>query len=225
MRVKTLILSLIALLVVSIGVGIFLSYTSFDDNKFNHIASGIQSIVVAAGLIVGGIWTLYTFSALGVVSRALAERTEIERRSREEPVLALDLKTAPAAAPGKNERLVTIATTFRNDGKRMLNVQFGQSTLLISKLVVDRKGVSTEGQVTKGTPTMLTEEGLVEVPERLLRAGQSRDIPFVVKVSSPGLYLIQVTANYTGVEDKDGELVASSDVPIRAFTQMITEIQ
>src|ERR671939_400794 len=110
MRVKTLILSLIALLVISIGVGIFLSHTSFDDNKFNHIASGIQSIVVAAGLVVGGIWTLYTFNALGVVSRALAERTEIERRSREEPVLALEIKAVEATTPGNAGRLITIAT-------------------------------------------------------------------------------------------------------------------
>ena len=49
-----------------------------NPEKFNNIASGIQSLLLALAVIIGGVWTLYTFSSLKQVEKAKAELHEMD---------------------------------------------------------------------------------------------------------------------------------------------------
>lgn len=201
-----------------------------DHERFKNLASGIQSVAIVIGIAVGGIWALYTFKALGTANRAQAEInktqaeiSEIERRNIEQPVLAIEVKgSALTSAPDK-AKAIYVEAKFRNDGKRILNVEFTKPTLLVSRIDKDGRPAGSPSSSTE--PGVLNEQGtLEEVGERVLRPNQSRNVPFVVPVSSPGLYLVQIKAIYSGIKLENGALVRSLDEPIQAFTQTIIEV-
>lgn len=199
---------------------------TMDHEKFKNLASGAQSLAIAIAVVIGGVWTLYTFKALGTVNKARAEIREIEHRSNiEQPVLAIELQAKPVTTGGKNVHLVHVEAKFRNDGKRNLNLTFDEPSLTVSKLKLDTNSTEVEGEVISREPTLLNADGTLEqVRERALRPSQSRDVPFVVAVPSPGIYLVQIKATYSGLNLEDGKLVPSSDEPIYAYTQTIVEV-
>jgi hypothetical protein len=67
---------------------------------FEHITAGIQAIVVAGAVLIGGAWTLYTFGALHEKTRAEAEAQELQRKLVGEPTIkgAIDFRKSPGAA-------------------------------------------------------------------------------------------------------------------------------
>ena len=52
-----------------------------DHERFNNIASGIQNIVLILAIIIGGLWTSFTFSTLKTKYKAQAEITELELKN------------------------------------------------------------------------------------------------------------------------------------------------
>jgi hypothetical protein len=49
-----------------------------DTDQFNKIAGGLQSIITALGIAVGGIWVLFTFQYLGTAEKSRAELAELD---------------------------------------------------------------------------------------------------------------------------------------------------
>ena len=72
---------------------------SIDADRFNKFAGGLQSIVTALGIIIAGVWVLFTFRHLGTAEKSRAELAALEIRQREtqetlterQPILAIDL--------------------------------------------------------------------------------------------------------------------------------------
>src|SRR5262245_18699866 len=68
-----------------------------DHERFAHLASGFQSIVIAIAVVVGGVWTAWTFSTLKSAERARSElekaKLELEVQSLRRPVLDLTITT------------------------------------------------------------------------------------------------------------------------------------
>lgn len=52
---------------------------AFSEERFKNITAGVQSIVLSAAVVVGGIWTWGTFSAKLEAENARAQLTKIER--------------------------------------------------------------------------------------------------------------------------------------------------
>jgi len=69
-----------------------------DADRFSKFAAGLQSIITALGVIVGGVWVLFTFGYLGMAAKSRAELAEFDLRQRKaqeelaerQPILAID---------------------------------------------------------------------------------------------------------------------------------------
>jgi hypothetical protein len=64
-------------------------------DDFSKIASGIQSIVTTIGIVIGGVWVLYTFWDLGSAEKAKLDIANAEQElanQQQEPVLSISLK-------------------------------------------------------------------------------------------------------------------------------------
>ena len=69
--------------------------SKLNEESFAKISAGIQSIVTALGIVVGGGWVLYTFGELGAVQKSRAEIAALEHQAIQEPVLLVDIKVDP----------------------------------------------------------------------------------------------------------------------------------
>jgi hypothetical protein len=104
----------------------------FDHEEFKNIASGIQSLIAALGIIIGGILVVYNFWTLGTTNKARAEIAILEHNAVEQPVLQLDMQPTTVLDPERTGRLISVSVKLRNDGKRIVKLQ--PPSLLVSRL-------------------------------------------------------------------------------------------
>lgn len=195
-----------------------------DLEAFKNLTTGIQSLVIAGATIVAGVWAIYTFNALGTVSRAAAERAELERRSRQEPVLQIDL-SARLASDASTSGLVLVSAILKNDGARTLEVKFSPQPILLSKVSIEGgKARFSKPSAGSAHVRLANNEQPSQYEQRFLRTGQSRAIPLVVRAPGSGLYLIQFTTIYSGVELKADSTIATNDAEIEAAAQIFVEV-
>ncbi len=90
----------------------------FDHEKFKNVAAGVQSIILAVAVLVGGIWTVYLFRILDTKGRALAERHAFELRDREQGVINIDISAKQVSIPGDKGRNIYIDIQVKNLGNR-----------------------------------------------------------------------------------------------------------
>ena len=168
--------------------------------QFNAYASGIQSSIAGLAILVAGIWALYTFWALGSVERSRAETAEIEQKIATEPDLKVDIRwSADRQATQTDQRSVIFSVGTRNDGNQPLDMV--RPILHLARL---RGGqghtYSTAGQPIALSSQVLGTATLTEAPDRILRARQSRTLLFAARGLTPGLYFIQFSTYYFGVD-------------------------
>ena len=60
-----------------------------DADRFAKVTSGIRNLTIVAAVVLGGLWTVWTFTALGVRARAASDRSrsdaarvEVDREHR-----------------------------------------------------------------------------------------------------------------------------------------------
>jgi hypothetical protein len=171
----------------------------FEPGTFKDIAAGVQSIVIALGLLVGGGWTLYTFRTLGSAQKASAELLAIERDQQPGFQLDIDADVKQPDATGPYELLIRLE--IRNAGKRSVSLDFSDPSVLVGKLkFVESAGAKLDGQPQKLSVFYISEQGLGPQEERYLRSGDVRHLAYVCYVSTPGLYLIQAQVPYAAVD-------------------------
>jgi hypothetical protein len=185
-----------------------------------------QSIVTALGIIVGGLWVLFTFRYLGTAAKSRAELAELDleqRAAQEElaarqPILAIDLTWEPVGVAAEGKRFVSLQVKLGNDGKRP--VKFENANVLISRLLPqsgepdpDAKPLNLRAKLLEGNGTLSEPNG------RILRSGQTRTIAFLVPALTPGNYIVQLTVDYEGMDLKNGEFQRSTDDEIIAIEQ------
>jgi hypothetical protein len=202
-----------------------------DADRFNKIAGGVQSIITALGIAVGGIWVLFTFQYLGTAEKSRAELAELDLKQHEtqealaerQPILAIDLtwETAGMAADGK--RFVSLQAKLHDNGKRP--VQFQDTGVLISRLLPQSGEPDSSAKPLRLAAKLLDDDGaLSDPPARILRSGQTRIIAFLMPTLAPGNYLVQLKALYTGMVLKDGRFEDSTDEPILAIEQQVVNV-
>jgi len=193
-----------------------------DYESFAKLASGIQSIFTVLGMIVGGIWVLFTFWNLGATQRSRAEIAEIEQRSLEQPVLSIDIIWGTFSEYADRKRAVSLRGIFKNDGKRA--VVFEDVAVDIFRLSESGSPISTELIHLKAQTFDDGQGKLTDMPFRILRTGQGRSVAFLVPPLVPGCYFVQLRTVYTGAVIRDGELYRSNDKQINAIEQKIVSV-
>jgi hypothetical protein len=196
-----------------------------NHEKFMNVAAGVQSWVVALGVFIGGIWTLYLYTALNTKQRALAEFEEM-RRKNHQGVVIIEIKAEQEYIPDDPGRSIKINIQATNLGDRNTPLNLGGAPLTVAKLYPDNEG-RLHIEWAKHTPIPylnreklakrdLRSNDLVEsVDFELLRAGQTVSFPTWFHVEGTGLYMIEFASELTGEELKMARQAAGD--PNRVF--------
>lgn len=157
---------------------------------FANVASGIQSLVVSFAVVVGGIWSLYTFNALNQVKIA---RTELTKAQDEVNQLALDITlTAKQTQPISSDKYgMLVDVSVHNAGKRPIKVDLKNQPLTISRMVKDD---TNNLRASKSyAPTIYKDIGINDrtpLNWQQVQPGSTRVIEFYQEVEDAGMYHI-----------------------------------
>jgi hypothetical protein len=198
-----------------------------DLEGFDKLTSGIQHTVTTAGIMIGGIWVLYTFWGQHVLQKATLdvaktqqEIRKIEQDSLQQPVLRITV--GPGVTNGEGYP-VSVAAIFRNEGKLALNFQNVRLSLV---QLLDDKGLKAE----RGHPIRIhakvlgNSDSLSDMPSRILRTGQERNVAFILPKLAAGTYFVELLTEYNGMQIVDGKFEPSSDETIDAVEQTVLRI-
>jgi len=163
-----------------------------DSERFNHIASGIQNIVLAVAIIIGGLWTAFTFSTLSTKYKAQAEIIELDlRNARTKDEIAQNGAVIDIKLEAKQEGLtdgekygISVLATIANTGVKNTLVDLSKESPLTAYLVYfnddgtsNRRAVVSQDEYTSSSTT--------------LRSGNTIQFPLFIKVQSKGLYILE----------------------------------
>ncbi len=154
--------------------------------RFNRIATGVQALVVAAAVVVGGGWTLYRFEMLEEIERGRAELEQIRRDLRERGILNLTMRVSTLAEDGAATRFARVEVSAENVGDRTELIEWAKSGVTVSRVRVGSDGALVYAQpvtVGYGTP-------LAEGPSSTILPGQTRVFEFLVPLSAPGTHYV-----------------------------------
>ena len=153
-----------------------------EHDKFRNILSGVQSLVVSMAVIVGGIWTLITFSVLGEVGKARAERSEIEKRLHEQAQIVIQIQASHHLVEN-DKHCIAATVAITNTGERNVFLDYGDPPFSVAQVTFDAQGKSH-------FKTALTQPNLLS-RSRVLRSGETVNYPFFVVVENTGMYVVQ----------------------------------
>jgi hypothetical protein len=198
-----------------------------DPEGFDKLASGIQHVVTAAGIVVGGIWVLYTFWGQHVIQKASLDvaKTELEIRkieqdSLQQPVLHMTIRTGITSDDGYP---ISMTALFRNEGKLALSSQ--DSELSLTQLLDEKGSEAEKVQPIRVKAKILESSGtLSDMPLRVLRAGQERNLAFLIPKLAAGTYFVELRTKYAGMQIINGQFESSSDETIEAIDQTVLRV-
>ena len=152
---------------------------------FKNIAEAVHYIFIVIALIIGGIWTLYTFSSLGAKKKA-------ELELYEQAVINIEISCKHENINQQNEIYIHGIVKIENKGNRNTFLDFRKiPSFQISKLVFDANGNSLVAYTFNQNNLLL--------PYLVLRQGAFSTHPFVMKVTEKGFYMVtfKVAVNNT----------------------------
>ena len=169
-----------------------------NDVKFHNYASGFQSLAVAFGVLIGGVWTFFVFNATLHVQNAKAQLEKINRELQEQAKLEV---TVDVEHIEKNEGLwyVVGEVQIANRGNRGTYLQVTDRTLTLSRAKLSPLQGTVLLEETR--PILMyiappVEEGKMGMAlgRHFSLPGRTVRYPFAVPVANVGLYLIQFQA-------------------------------
>jgi hypothetical protein len=185
-----------------------------NDERFNNLASGFQSIVLAIAVIIGGAWTLGTFYLLRQREQAKLELIQIEKQIEASDTqlkkLKYDLKTSPALdiqitgtsvpIPGEKGWFLLSTVSLKNLGNQTAILDLSNKKPFLTYPVSfgpqgePKFGDVKEFSVVPGGNPNFPPDGVS------IRAGTHESLAFATKISIPGLYLLSFRADVSPQE-------------------------
>jgi hypothetical protein len=155
-----------------------------QDEKFKNITTGIHNIAIALAILVGGIWTLFTFSSLG-------ERQKAQNELFKQAVIDITIECNQQHFEQEKDDYIQADVKIVNQGKRNTNLNFSNSALEVSKLVFLKDG---------STDKVPQIEQRLEAASIVLRSGATQHYSFVVKIEEKGFYMLKFSVPLDSVE-------------------------
>jgi hypothetical protein len=159
--------------------------------RFKNLTAGIQSIVLAVAVAVGGIWTVYTFSILGTREKAKAEidkdkadfdKAKVEQERQENFGLDITIDAKQEQLAGDKGYYISALVKITNKGMRNRFIDFSKPPLNIAKVEFDENGNSS-------LYYLLDQKNILS-NSIVLRTGTTVDYPLLVKVPEKGFYIV-----------------------------------
>jgi len=162
-----------------------------DHARFNNIASGIQNIVLVVAIIVGGLWTAFTFSTLSTKYKAQAEITELDlknARTKDEiaekgAVIDIKLEAKQEPLTDDDKYCISVLAKITNTGVKNTIVDLSQESPLTAYLIsFNDDGTSNRREAVAQSDYSLSKT--------VVRSGYTIQLPLFIKVRSKGLYIL-----------------------------------
>lgn len=152
--------------------------------QFKNKTEAIKNIALTLAVVVGGVWSLYTFWSLQSSTKAAAELEELNSRIFRQPVLQIEFTLAQAALESDPEKYLSGHVEIQNIGKRNALIKFQNGT---PPFTASRVSFGASGEPVLG-------EKFGQYPPKYagysIRVGDTEKIPFFLKVGAAGLYFV-----------------------------------
>lgn len=191
--------------------------------------NGLESLIASLAILVAGGWAIYTFRALGQLTRSRAElqKLELEHSKAREEILELELqrrkteveihkleqeakigavveisiRASQQSLPNDSSYYISAIVEIRNKGGRNTRLEYGESR---EPFFVYAASFKHDGDLEfkrQAAYSVPVGRSPNEAsPSLLVRSGGSEQIPFFFRVSSPGLYLLVFAARSSEAE-------------------------
>lgn len=202
----------------------------------------LGSAVETVAIVAAGLWAAWTFhklqairaaeadiaNSLRAADKSAAETRELERRLLgQQPDLDVAFsEVAQHGVPDGEGRYLAVTVTLRNRGTRNLTVDFDRAALTVARYDVTQRRLDHMLDVYRTGPKYLDERGTVlsDIPYRILRVGQERQMVFLAPVPHPGLHLVQFRGLYSVIPFDEEEPDGAQPFPIQAVQQRVVPV-
>jgi hypothetical protein len=168
-----------------------------------NISASIQSLCIAIGIIVSGVWALYRFNQLENVD-ARVRLEEEERKKFSIGNLEISLNLDKSIIEGQT-RYVYGSLMIKNVGSKLVTLHLRDQPIFIAKLVANELGDVTLSNAARFS-IAVDPELIIKSEE--IRSQRTIEFPILLKTDSSGFYLISFSTP-TSVED----LIKEQEVP------------
>lgn len=159
--------------------------TNFEGLK--DLASAIESIVIALGVLIGGGWALFRFRALKDVAKARAELEKATRELREHGNLTIEMRASQFEIETDSKRFISISLTITNVGNRTEVIRWADS-----KISGARVTCSNENEIELGAAIQSRQRSLyMNILGSTIDPGNSEIQAFLIPIDDPGLYFLE----------------------------------
>ena len=169
-----------------------------DSTKFRELASAIQSIILAAAIIIGGGWTLYNFIQLDEIGKREAELENLQRSLYERAKLDIRLASKALVKTEQGHRYLSITIEIENKGNLREVFLWRDSGLKAARVSISDTGNRISSKV-KNIP--FSRLDVPAISEAIL-PGHSRRFPFLIRFDEAGIYHIEFFATVSPEEEQ-----------------------
>ena len=182
-----------------------------DHERIKNIAAAMQSVVVALALVVGGIWTLITFSALGESRKAHLEVAELEGKLRRQAAVEIRVDASQDSLPGDPGRYIFSVVSIVNSGSRAVNLSFPpDGPFSVHQLQIDQDGSKRPTFAVYDQVQSYRKTSVVPMLGVVVRPGAVYSVPFVTRVPEAGLYVVSF---YSETPPAEADVAIEAGVP------------
>lgn len=162
-----------------------------DHEKAKNVAATIQSIVLSLAVAIGGGWSGWEFYKFNAVAKAKAELESLQNELDQKAVINIKLKVHDQNI--NNIKHIGINATLTNTGKKDAFLDYSKPAIQVSRVSFNNEGTIEFGKTISSYIYMPGGH----IPNALIRDGEVREYPFLVRVEGSGTYVIRFVAKVT----------------------------
>ncbi len=163
-----------------------------NDERFNNLASGFQSIVLATAVLVGGLWTLVTFNLLSLREQAKSQLEKLNNELKAPAALDIQINGSSVAIPGQSGWYLLSTVLVKNVSNKTATLDFTQQEPFLVFPVSFGADGQPSFEIEKVKKFRVIGGGNPDSspPEYTVRAGTTETFVFATAIDKPGLYLL-----------------------------------
>ncbi len=161
-----------------------------DHEKAKNIAATIQAIVVSIAVVVGGGWTAWEFYQLDRIEKAKAD-LKIQQNAADQ-MAVLNIRLEIKDKKSEDLSYLQVKAILTNAGKKDAYLDYSKHVLSVTRVALGEGGkINYENQVKSRIYMPTDDLKIGHIPNAVIRGGESKEYPFIIPVSKPGIFLIR----------------------------------
>lgn len=167
-------------------LGVSYGYRIMSIEDLKNLAAAFQSVVLAIGVLVGGVWAIYRFRTLGTIEKA---RAELEKAKRELSCRGLiEIKLDPSLLPASDGsgNYILVAITAKNIGTGTEVILWQTSKVMATRVVYGANGILRLTDRADGINPLVDGELVFST----IHPAMTKTFSVVIPINRNGTYLI-----------------------------------